>query len=584
MTELNILAVQNADVLRALATPQARRATPTIKMLAAAIGRDDSNLGKTLKGMAAAGLLLPDPMADGLTSDGLLQLEAINRAETAEGAETLPDGLLALRHDQILPDPDNARQDWTSDEAREELDALRADIVKNGLLQNLVVRPMAEDDLQDATITVVTPAGELTLPRYRLVAGERRWRAIGEAINDGDWEADAPILSRLLDRDAKETRFAAIAENLLRRKLNPIEKAKGFEQLATLGFENKLIAERLGYTPEHIQQHRRFLTLDEADQVRMTLPRDDPKHLSVREARQKLSAKDAKDAAWRPGNLPPQEQLVIAEIAVAMRKHSTYLGSSLAVGPAARDDEAVAALVTAGILQISDRPAEWGSATGHFTVSFPNWVIGDACRNAWADLFVDDEAKRHASLKSLQKDWAGRSSEGTAYLSDWLNAPFDLTPEGQAVLDRQAAARQIQEQRAAERSAEAAEAAARFAAIRQRHLQALNAAAAAPPQELKAATVEATDAIDSPLPWTLLDNGEVIDANGEQLNHLDIWNPDDRETTFLQVIVVAVNSAASLPTPPVKSAEAHQAEMEARRNADAEAESVTEADGQDEAA
>ncbi|WP_404419169.1 ParB N-terminal domain-containing protein [Brevundimonas vesicularis] len=570
MLELNILAVQNADVLRALATPAGRRTIPSISALAALIGRDHSNLSKTLKGMEGAGLLLAEPIANGLTPDGLLQLEAINRAETAEGGEGLPDGLLALRHDQILPDPDNARQDWTSDEARDELDALRADIVKNGLLQNLVVRPMAEDDLQDATITVVTPAGELTLPRYRLVAGERRWRAIGEAINDGDWEAEEPILTRLLDRDAKETRFAAIAENLLRRKLNPIEKAKGFEQLAELGFENKLIAERLGYTPEHVQQHRRFLKLDEADQQRMTLPRDDPKHLSVRDARQRLANKDAKDAAWRPGNLSPEEQLVIAEVAVAMRKHSSYLGSSIAVGPSARTDPAVVSLAEAGILKVSEEPAKWTNEPGHYRVSFPNWTIGDACRNAWADLVVDDEAKRHASLHLRQKDWVGSSSEGTAYLTAWLNAPFDLTPEGQAILDERAREQEVSAQLAAARAAKQAEVAARAAAIRQRHLEALNAAAAAPPQDLKAATVEATAAIEKPLPWTLLDNGEVIDANGDQLPDLQVWNPDDLETTFLQVVVVAVNSAAGLPTPPIKSAEAHQAEMEARHETEAE--------------
>nr|WP_314525438.1 ParB N-terminal domain-containing protein [uncultured Brevundimonas sp.] len=183
MLELNILAVQNADILRALASPADRRAVPSLTALAAAIGRDKSNLSKTLKILEGAGLLLAEPIANGLTSDGLLQLEAINRAETASaGGDAMPDGLLALRHDQILPDPDNARQDWTSDDAKDELDALRADIVKNGLLQNLVVRPMAADDLQDATITVVTPAGEQTLPRYRLVAGERRWRAIRAMI------------------------------------------------------------------------------------------------------------------------------------------------------------------------------------------------------------------------------------------------------------------------------------------------------------------------------------------------------------------------------------------------------------------
>ncbi len=556
MTELNILAVQNADVLRALATPQARRATPTIKMLAAAIGRDDSNLGKTLKGMAAAGLLLPDPMADGLTSDGLLQLEAINRAETAEGAETLPDGLLALRHDQILPDPDNARQDWTSEEAREELDALRADIVKNGLLQNLVVRPMAEDDLQDATITVVTPAGELTLPRYRLVAGERRWRAIGEAINDGDWEADAPILTRLLDRDAKETRFAAIAENLLRRKLNPIEKAKGFEQLAALGFENKLIAERLGYTPEHIQQHRRFLTLDEADQVRMTLPRDDPKHLSVREARQKLSAKDN---APKPIDLTPAEWLASVETVFAayeMTRHGN-LWNEVVVAPNARDTPEAQRLQELGILQFSDIQ-RYGAHLGRFTVkraySAPHGL--DWCAPALpAGLYASSAARtamlREAQAKVFGDDAPVWDDETPILATPWLAEPGELTPEGAALVKEARLEAEKREQENRDRAAAVAARDAVWAQARQRHLRLLAAAQERPEAGQPDEVVSIASDLDRPLPWQALPSGVIAAANGktvkDRFGHYAA--PSEQELAINQMIVVAANAAGGVLTP-----------------------------------
>lgn len=512
MTELNILAVQNADVLRALATPQARRATPTIKMLAAAIGRDDSNLGKTLKGMAAAGLLLPDPMADGLTSDGLLQLEAINRAETAEGAETLPDGLLALRHDQILPDPDNARQDWTSEEAREELDALRADIVKNGLLQNLVVRPMAEDDLQDATITVVTPAGELTLPRYRLVAGERRWRAIGEAINDGDWEADAPILSRLLDRDAKETRFAAIAENLLRRKLNPIEKAKGFEQLAALGFENKLIAERLGYTPEHIQQHRRFLTLDEADQVRMTLPRDDPKHLSVREARQKLTAKDN---APKPIALEPMTRLALVEFIHAVFDTATHRYAAITVASDAPATVEFQTLVDLALIR-DDGLAKWGEDAGRRRAALG---YGAPLLDPPLPEMFGDARKREAALLAEQAraipGGVPADADSISYATAWIRNVGERDAEGEQIFAEYLETMRVREAEEAERRAvqderrRAAQVVAEAARAFQAEVKALPGAHLSPERAQEVARTA-----EAPLPWRMRWDGSVVAADG----------------------------------------------------------------------
>ena len=557
MLELNILAVQNADILRALASPADRRAVPSLTALAAAIGRDKSNLSKTLKILEGAGLLLAEPIANGLTSDGLLQLEAINRAETASaGGDAMPDGLLALRHDQILPDPDNARQDWTSDDAKDELDALRADIVKNGLLQNLVVRPMAADDLQDATITVVTPAGEQTLPRYRLVAGERRWRAIGEAISDGDWEPEEPILTRLLDRDAKETRFAAIAENLLRRKLNPIEKAKGFEQLAELGFENKLIAERLGYTPEHVQQHRRFLKLDEADQQRMTLPRDDPKHLSVRDARQKLTAKDNEPA---PVDLTPAEWLATVETIFAAYEMTKYgnLWNQIVVAPDAGTTPEAKRLQELGVLEFSDIKT-FGEHLGRFIVkrgySAPHGI--DWCNPRLpAGLHGGDSEARLAALREAQVKVLGDQApawdiETPVLGTPWLADPGELTEEGAALVED---ARIAAEQRERENHDRAAALAARdavWAEARQRHLRLLAAAQERPEAGQPEEVVSIANDLDRPLPWQALPSGIIAAANGTTVKTRDHYGaPSEQELAINQMIVVAANAAGGVLTP-----------------------------------
>lgn len=553
MTELNLLAVQNASLLRELGKDGAAQ---TATEIARNIGRDESNVRKSIKALVAAGLAT-DPMC--LTLEGEKQLEAIERAESGDATGgDLPEGLIALVHAQIFPDHQNARQDWDSEEAQAELDALRADIVRNGLLQNLVVRAEPDGGM-GAVIRVETDQGE-RLPLYTLIGGERRWRAIGMAIADGEWPEDRPILCRLLDADPLETRIAALAENLLRRKLNPIEKATGFQQLADLGLENKDIAGRLGFTPEHVQQHRRFLKLDDADRQRMTLPKDDPRHLSVREARQKLSAKDAKDAAWKPADHTLAEQLLLAEMALSVRAQSSYLGGSIPVGPEARQDPVAAALVAKGVIDLSDAPSPYGSSAGHYSAHFRGWSYTDTIRSTWPALLGAEPEVRLEALRQLQAQ-AGQMPESEAtFVTLWLNEPFSLTPEGEAIIATRAAEREAAAEAAAQRDRTDKAARARYAEARAKHLAILNQAAEAPPPNLSEATVEAAATLEKPLPWTLLDNGDILDANGSNVEAVEIYRPNDQEMTFLQMLVLSVNSAAGLPTPPVKSAEAHYAE------------------------
>lgn len=552
MTELNLLAVQNAALLRALASPDPAR---TVTDIAAAIGCDESNLRKSIKALIAGGFVA-DQLGRALTPEGLAQLHAIDRAETATAGDVMPDGLLALRHDQILPDPDNARQDWTSDEAKDELDALRADIVKNGLLQNLVVRPMAADDLQDPTITVTTAAGEQTLPRYRLVAGERRWRAIGEAISDGDWEPEQPILTRLLDRDAKETRFAAIAENLLRRKLNPIEKAKGFEQLAELGFENKLIADRLGYTPEHVQQHRRFLKLDEADQARMTLPRDDPKHLSVRDARQKLAAKDNAPA---PVDLSPAAWLAVVETffaALEMTRHGNFW-NAVVVAPGARDTPEAQRLQELGVLEFSAGLQTYGADLGRFTVKR---AYGAPHGTDWcapklpAGLHEGTEARiamlREAQAKVFGAEAPTWDDESPVLATPWLADPGELTEEGAALVEAARVAAEKREQDDRDRLAAVAARDAVWAEARQRHLRLLAVAQERPEAGQPQEVVSIASDIDRPLPWQALPSGAIVAANGKTIKDRNHYaTPSEQDLTINQLIVVAANAAGGVVTP-----------------------------------
>lgn len=562
MMTLNPLAVANAALLRELLLVGDARAA-NVSDLARRLGRDESNLRKTLKALSSDGLTAPEAMIDGLTDEGIEQLAAIERAENAAlhepGSPAGPaaSGMLALYHAQILPDPGNARRDWDSEEARAELDALREDLLLNGLLQNLVVRPAPADDLQGVSIERTDAAGiRHTLPQYRLVGGERRWRAIAIAISDGDWPEDRLIPCRELDADDLGCRLAALAENIQRRNLNPIEKARAFEGLAEAGLSNQQIADRIVATPEHVQQHRRFLQLDEDDQGRMTLPKDDPRHLSVRDARYKLTRKQQVADAWKPTSHPADEQLLLAELAYAARARSSYMGNAFAVAAAARQDPLAIKLAELNIIALSDAPTDWGHFPGHFTCSINGWTLNDACRTAWPALCGDDAEERLEALVALQMELAGQTPETVTFLTAWLNGPFELTPEGQTIIDRQKADADQRVAEDAQRKADRDAASARWAEARAAHLALLNASAEAPPADAAAATTAAAAGIDHPLPWTLLDDGVIIDAGGTEVTSLGSYNgPDEQDLAIAQIIVLSVNTAAGLPTPPIKSAE-----------------------------
>ncbi len=531
MTELNILAVQNAPLLTDIAaTPDATKAT-----LATAANKDRSNLNRSLNALIEAGLV--QELSDthrALTRAGEDQLHAIRRAEGADRRfpEQVGD-IRLLRHDQILADPNNAREDWDSDEARDELDALRADIIQAGLLQNLIVRPGEAEDT------------------FVLIGGERRWRAIGLAIFDDDWPKDRPIPCRVVDVDDLGNRLAALSENLQRRNLNPLEKARAFEGLAQAfadqGVEdakiNREIADRIGVTIEHVQQHRSFMKLDEADQQRLTLAKDDPRRLSVSDARKKLSSK--KDASPEV-EIDPDTRLLLAEILHAVRARTTYTYADLEVDPAARDDARLADLVRQGQLRFDPEPARHGDLAGRFVVA-----LGYQFAFAAFDWSSSPDSEVRDSGLVREWDRQGKPRPDGRYLTEWLNPPFEITPSGQAIIDDRAAEEAVRAEAAAETARQRQEAEAARAADIER--QALIAARSRdlfaayrrhPPRPDDVATL-AKDA-ESPLPWRLNHKGDVVAADGSLVIG---GRTNDRAEARMRLLVIALNTVGCFETP-----------------------------------
>lgn len=543
MTELNLLAVQNAPLLRELGKPGAAQ---TVNEIARQIGRDESNVRKSIKALVAAGLAT-DPMC--LTQEGGRQLEAIDRAES--DVAPLPPGLIAARHDVILPDPDNARRDWDSAEAAADLRALANDIAVNGLLQNLVVRLNDRDDGPDA-FTADPQPGDLIL-----VGGERRWRAIGLLIEDGVWGEDRLIPVRLFDAtEQAQVRLAALAENLQRRNLNPIEEAQAYRGLREAGLTTEDIADRVTLTRRHVQMRLQLLEhLTEDEQRRMTLGAEDPDRLSVSDARKLVQAQEAKRkrrAEWEE-ILTPRQRLIMAEVRIRAGKPDYWIRVEVD-GAAMNADEDAVALHKAGLLHIPTTVNAEGQAKAGF--EYKSEIVTAA-------LFMDG-VEAYAAVLRGQLDLP-EPAEGQLSTA-WLNGPFELTPELAARIEADKAAREQREREIQmERDHEARERQARMdrMSLMRTHAEGLLAQAATPPLAPVIDDLpQIAGGLEHPLPWCATDLAVILDAQGERVmrfgNYYDHANDD--EVALAMMTATAVNAAAGMATPPLhKTASADEA-------------------------
>lgn len=141
-----------------------------------------------------------------------------------------------LRISDIEPNPDQPRKQF--DEV--ELAALSASIAEYGLLQPIVV-----------TESGVLPG------TYRIIAGERRWRASRMAGLD-----EIPCV--IFDGDELAAAQVSLVENIQRSDLNPIEEAMGYRALIErFGMTQDSVAQKIGKSRPAVTNALRLLDLPE---------------------------------------------------------------------------------------------------------------------------------------------------------------------------------------------------------------------------------------------------------------------------------------------------------------------------------
>jgi ParB family transcriptional regulator, chromosome partitioning protein len=142
--------------------------------------------------------------------------------------------------DQLDPNPFQTRSQMNE----EQLAELAASIAANGVVQPILVRPIADG-------------------RYQLIAGERRWRASQMAGRP----TIPAILRQVSDEQAMEI---TIVENLQRADLNPIEQGRAFERLSReFHMTQEQMAMRTGKDRASIANFLRLLKLPEPVQSRV---------------------------------------------------------------------------------------------------------------------------------------------------------------------------------------------------------------------------------------------------------------------------------------------------------------------------
>ena len=192
------------------------------------------------------------------------------------------DGLANLPVAAIEPHPEQPRRHF----AEEALQELATSIAKRGVIQPVIVRPLAGG-------------------RFQLVAGERRWRAAQKAQLH-----EIPALVR--DLDERDVMALALIENIQREDLNPVEEARAYQ---ALGARDDLppseIGRMVGKSRSHVVNLQRLLQLPQAvldhleagrldmGHARALIGRDDAEALAQRAIDEGLSVREVEKLARR---------------------------------------------------------------------------------------------------------------------------------------------------------------------------------------------------------------------------------------------------------------------------------------------
>jgi ParB family chromosome partitioning protein len=152
------------------------------------------------------------------------------------------DSIFWIETEKISPNPYQPRREFDPTALQNLADSIRM----YGLLQPLVVT-RTEIPKEDGGITVA----------YELISGERRLRAsrlLGLP--------QVPAIIRANTDDARVKLELAIIENLQREDLNPVDRARSFQQLVTeFGMKHAQVATKIGKSREYVSNSMRILML-----------------------------------------------------------------------------------------------------------------------------------------------------------------------------------------------------------------------------------------------------------------------------------------------------------------------------------
>jgi len=247
----------------------------------------------------------------------LVTPEAVGVAAPAAPRDS--SGLASLPLASIEPHPDQPRRHFDE----QALEELAVSIAKRGVIQPVIVRPLAGG-------------------RYQLVAGERRWRAAQKAQLH-----EIPALIR--DLEDFEVMAVAIIENIQREDLNPVEEARAYRRLGE-DLPPSSVASLVGKSRSHVVNMQRLLDLPEGVLDHLAAGRLDMGHaralighpeaaalagqvvaerLSVREV-EKLVRRDKAGGGRRQAR-EPRDSVQDADIAAVQNHLEEFLGLSVRI-------------------------------------------------------------------------------------------------------------------------------------------------------------------------------------------------------------------------------------------------------------
>ena len=253
-------------------------------------------------------------------------LDAIFAENTPASAE----GAVRIKISEIEPNREQPRKEFDS----EALSELADSISQHGVLQPLLLRPLLTGG-------------------YRIVAGERRWRAARMA-----GLTEVPAVVREMT-DAEEMLFALI-ENLQREDLTPLEEARGYRTLIeTQDFTQEEVSQAVGKSRPAVTNALRLLNLPEDIQqmlekgeitagharTLLSFKREEDMRLAAQKAKEGASVRELENLAKR---LNQQKE----ETPPAKPKNRYFEEAQLAVGEYLNRKVKVAGTKKKGTLQI----------------------------------------------------------------------------------------------------------------------------------------------------------------------------------------------------------------------------------------